>query len=93
MVRACRAMAIAVRTLLSLPNEICSWDQVPSVLHPSDVQRDQQSFLDLEHHVDQLFLGELERRDRLAELPAVQRVGQCCLVSVASRVQAPQIIP
>ena len=32
----------------------------PGVLHPPDMQRDQQAFLDLQHHVDQLFLGELE---------------------------------
>src|SRR4249920_972429 len=30
MVRACRAIAIAVRTLLSLPNEICSGTRVPA---------------------------------------------------------------
>src|SRR6266542_293781 len=35
--------------------------QAPSVLEPPGPQRDQHPLLDLEHHVDQLVLGQLER--------------------------------
>ncbi len=38
------------------------------VLEPADPQRDQVGLLDLQHHLDQLLLGELEPGDRAAEL-------------------------
>src|SRR4051812_14348489 len=57
--------------------------QRPGVLEPTGPQRNQQAFLDLQHHVDELLLGELERRDRRTELAALQRVAQGGLVGVA----------
>ena len=62
MVRACRAMAIAVQDVVELAEGDLLRDQGAGVLHPADVQRDQQALLDLQHHVDQLLLGELMGR-------------------------------
>src|SRR5919107_154099 len=64
------------RYLYGLPNVVQLADgdvfgaQGSLVLHPSDVQREQRAFVDLQRHVHELLLRELEASDRLAKLLA-----------------------
>ena len=73
MVRAVRQISSASRTLLSLPRLTCSGRSVPGVLAPAEVQGEQHALGELERHVGELLLGELEAGDRPAELLARRR--------------------
>jgi hypothetical protein len=49
--------------------------------------------LDLEHHLDQLLLGQLERGHRRAELLTLQRVAQADSYASRAAPIAPHMIP
>ena len=79
---------MASRTLLSLPTLTCSGRSATGlVAQPAQVQREQEALLQLERHVGELGLGELEAADRPAELLAGRRVRQRGLQAVAGRAQ------
>src|SRR5690606_37673587 len=56
--------------------------QAPGILEPPRAQGEQLRLLDLDGHVDELLLRELETGDRLTELHARRRVLQGGLVAV-----------
>ena len=87
MVRHSRAIASASRTLLSLPRLTCCGCSRCCVLEPAQVQRQQVALLQLERHVGELGLGELEAGERLAEHLARRGVVDRGLQAVAGRAE------
>ena len=75
MPREVRATSSASR-VVELPDRDLLGAQSPFVLHTTEVVGQQPALLDLEGHVGELLLGELERRDRLPELHTLLRVVQ-----------------
>jgi len=59
------------------------------VLHAAEMECDQEPLLDLEHHVDELLLGKLERSDGTLELRAGLGVFERALVASARRPHRP----
>ena len=73
-VRAVRQISSASRMLLSLPRLTCSGRSVPASLRRPRCSARSLPLDELECHVGELGLGELEPRDRPAELLALHRV-------------------
>ncbi len=53
------------------------------VLHPPDVEGEEEALVDCHHHLDELALGELKARDRRSELVAFAGVVESGLVARA----------
>src|SRR5262249_25082956 len=59
--------------------------ELPGILHSSQVQGEQRSFVELEQHVDELALRELKAADRTIELHARLGIVECRFVARAGR--------
>jgi hypothetical protein len=91
--RASRQIVMASRTLFSFPKEICSGDRVPASLS-AGVEGDQHLLLDLQHHLDELALGQLVGGQRLVDRPTMRMVSRpeiACPSTVNMVVVSPMI--
>src|ERR671916_2282823 len=71
--------------IVELPEGDLLWPQGPLVLHTPEVQGQERALVDLQHHVDELLLGELEGGYGLAELLAPLGVSQGALEAAPRR--------
>ena len=82
-VRASRAIVDRLAHVVELADADHLGRERAGVLEPAQVQRKQEGLVELDGHVGELLLGELEPRDRPVELLAVDRVVDRGLQAVA----------